>query len=77
MEQPATIRYSEDRKHFTLEVGSDEFEPEAVTEEGVVVIDDGEGAIYEVILENYTGDALEVDTVYKLTKLSTQVAETV
>lgn len=73
---PCLLKYSDDHTQFTLVLDDgSEFDPEDVSEEGIVLIEDGDdGKLYECVLENYQGP-LEPDTVYQLSKLTTQVSE--
>lgn len=73
----ATIRYTEDGDQFEFTPpDSDGFELVEVPDEGCIVFeDDDTGRRFMVVLNNYTGDDLECDTVYEMTECETVVAE--
>ena len=74
----ATIRYTEDgdQFEFTPPDSEDGFELMEVPDEGCIVFeDDDTGRRFMVVLNNYTGDDLECDTVYEMTECETLASE--
>jgi hypothetical protein len=71
------IRYNEDHSMFTLILpDGSAFEEEDVPDTGeTLFVDPDDGKRYLAVLETYDGDELQIDTVYRLDAIATEVGE--